>query len=498
VEQIIFFPFDKLRDQLNYSDIFILFFFKLITVPLLETIKQQFEEVKKGNISAREKLFESMWTNFTNMAHDEQIHAVLLDTNKWANAHAAENPEFLALCNLTLGTVEFLSDNYDLGAKYLNKAYDSFVERKDEDGAAATSVVIGFSHRGAGDIDLALKFGLPGMEHLERCGKYKMFQIVGNYWIGSVYAETGHLDEAFELFQKGLHIDYPRGIESMAARLTNGVAGVYMKQKKYSLALEYYQKALDLCESTTEITFKARGLTDLADYYVKMGNFQEAIRYNEEALAIRQGMKIQNAVITNLMNLGDIYNKQGKFNDAIKMLTSALKLAEEIKVKVKMYQIHQLLSNIYLGMGNITDSLAHYKSFHEIREDVNHEELDHKVKNQVQLFQAQQTQKENAVIKAQKIEIEKKNIALQETIDELTLAKISKKAKALTLSLALVLFIFQDKILETVLHIFASDNYWLSLSIKIAIIFSLEPVNKAIEHYLLRKVIKRQKKEVLV
>jgi hypothetical protein len=51
----------------------------------------------------------------------------------------------------------------------------------------------------------------------------------------------------------------------------------------------------------------------------------------------------------------------------------------------------------------------------------------------------------------------------------------------LTLGLALILFVFQDKILETALHLFASDNYLLSLSIKIAIIFSLEPVNKAIE-----------------
>jgi tetratricopeptide (TPR) repeat protein len=129
------------------------------------------------------------------------------------------------------------------------------------------------------------------------------------------------------------------------------------------------------------------------------------------------------------MNLGDIYNKQGKFNDAIKMLSNALKLAEEIKVKVKMYQIHQLLSNIYLGMGNITDSLAHYKSFHEIREDVNHEDLDRKVKNQVQLFQAQQTQKENAIIKVQKIEIEKKNIELQETLMNSPWPRSVKKQK---------------------------------------------------------------------
>jgi hypothetical protein len=100
------------------------------------------------------------------MAHDEKIHALLLEINKWANTHASENPEFLALSNLTLGTVEFLADNYDRGSAYLNKAYDAFAERKDEDGVAAASVMIGFSHRGVGEIDLALKFGLPAWNNL--------------------------------------------------------------------------------------------------------------------------------------------------------------------------------------------------------------------------------------------------------------------------------------------------------------------------------------------
>lgn len=89
------------------------------------------------------------------------------------------------------------------------------------------------------------------------------------------------------------------------------------------------------------------------------------------------------------------------------------------------------------------ESLAHYKAFHEIREDVNHEDLDRKVKNQVQLFQAQLTEKESAIIKAQKIEIEKKNIELQETIDELTLARISKKQEHLHLALVLCCLFFK-------------------------------------------------------
>jgi len=464
----------------------------------IEKIKSLFEEIKKGNYKLRDEFFETLWLNFTTLAHHADADTLLEQMTQWAIAHAKDHPEFLGLTYLTDGSISFLADNFDRSTKNISKAQEIFSDLKDEDALAAAALQLGFKYRAEGNIDMALKLGLPAMDQLEHSGKYKMYLIIGYYWIGGIYADTGHMEESIELFQKGLNVDYPAGIENMAARLTNGIAGVYMKQKKYSLALEYYQKALDLCETTTEYTFRARGLTDLGDYYVKMGNYKEAIHYNEEALACEREMKIQNGIITNLVNLGDIYNKQRKGNEAIAVLSQALKVAEEIGVKVKMYQIHQLLSDIYLGMGNVSESLAHHKSFHEIREEVNHEDLDRKVKNQVQLFQAQQTQKENAIIKAQKIEIEKKNIELQDTIDELTLAKISKKAKALTLALALVLFIFQDKILEIVLHVFASDNYLLSLAIKVAIIFSLNPVNKAIETYLLRKVIKKKKKEVLV
>ena len=109
------------------------------------------------------------------------------------------------------------------------------------------------------------------------------------------------------------------------------------------------------------------------------------------------------------------------------------------------------------------------------------------------MFEAEQTKKENIIIRQQKAEIHAKNIKLQETIDELTLARINKKARALTIGLGIALFIFQDRILGFALDLLSSNNYFLSLGVKMGIIFSLSPINGAIEHYLLRKVIKKRK-----
>ncbi len=107
------------------------------------------------------------------------------------------------------------------------------------------------------------------------------------------------------------------------------------------------------------------------------------------------------------------------------------------------------------------------------------------------VFEADQTRKENAFIRQQKVEIEQKNRELQDTIDELTRAKIGRKAKAFTLAIAIVLFIFQDAILRTALKLLASDNYFLLLAVKMAIIFSLAPINRSIEHHLYKRVTRK-------
>ena len=58
----------------------------------------------------------------------------------------------------------------------------------------------------------------------------------------------------------------------------------------------------------------------------------------------------------------------------------------------------------------------------------------------------------------------------------------------MTLALVLVLFVFQDAILGTALRLLASNNYFVLLAVKMAIIFSLAPINRSIERYLLRRV----------
>lgn len=414
----------------------------------VDQLEQLFDRLDRGDTTVTEQFFNLIWINFTRFAHDASVQPLFARMDTWVAEHADSLSEFNNYYLLSRGFMAFLKDQYEPAIHLFDKAYAGFEAAQNEDGMAAICIAQGFLYRSMGDIGLSMKNGLRGMEQFSRSGNLKMFQIIGGYWVGGVYAETGHLEEALELFHNALNVDYPDGVNSFRVRLINGIAGVYLKQKKYDLALENFQKALDLCDDTTERTFMARGLTDLGDYYFEMKDYPLAIQYNTEALKLRREMNIQYGAITNLINLGQIYFTQGDTSAAIQILKEALKLADEIQVKVKMYPIHKLLSEIYADLGDFQESLNQYKKYHEIRDAVNEEDMQRRVKNQEKLLKAQQIEKENEIIKAQKIEIEnakkRSDELLHNILPEEVAEELKEKGSAEARSYAEVTVLFTD------------------------------------------------------
>ena len=271
-----------------------------------------------------------------------------------------------------------------------------------------------------------------------------------------------------------------------------------MAQQKYPEAKACLESAMEAAEKYNHPISISTSLTELGNYYFAIGNFAEAENYHTRSLVLREQHQLIGGAITNCTRLGEIFIQQFKPEEAITIIEKGLTLANQIQVKAKMYQLQLLLSEIYQRKNDLVKSLFHYKLFHKLHEQVELEDNERKIKNAHLVFEAEQTFKENVIIKQQKALIEKKNIELQETIDALTRARIGKKARAITLVIAIVLFIIEDSILHFALDLVSSDNYFISLSVKMIIIFSLSPINKAVEHYLLKKIMKKRKMEVVM
>jgi tetratricopeptide (TPR) repeat protein len=217
---------------------------------------------------------------------------------------------------------------------------------------------------------------------------------------------------------------------------------------------------------------------------------------NRQALAIHEQGKSTGAAVTCCVNLGEIYLKLAKWDEALEVLNKGLALAEQSKVKPKMYQVHLLLSKVYKGMNDLAKSLYHHEISHELREKVQDENNARILADAQLVFEAEQTMNENIIIKKQKQEIEHKNRKLQETIDELTITKISRKAKGITLFVGIGLIVAEDPIFSYVLGSIGPGNFWLSILAKVIVIFSLQPINMAIERYLLHRFVLKKRKRL--
>ena len=461
--------------------------------PQIKQLEALFSQ-RKIDPAAFGAFFDRLWITADLLPRNE-MREIVDHAIECCSADVPLNKANLAIATFASGFVAFHEGDYHNSLSILALARELFSELNDEQGVYAVAFMEGCNYRTLGEMELAVRHLLEAHQHLQRSGCYRHFLGFCLHQLAEIYSETGQLDEALKFHQ--LCEKYTSAEETenktILARTLNGIGVVYRLQKKYALALEYLGRALKLTEQINNPSARARVLTDLGIYYFEMGDYQKAAEQQQQALDIRVDMHIENGVVTNMILLAEISVKSAQSDEAIVLLNKALSIAEQIMVKQKMFHIHSMLSEIYQLKGDTARSLFHYKTFHLIREEVQNENNEKKIKNLHLIFQAEQTIQENAIIKAQKIEIETRNTQLQETIDELTITKISRKAKALTLIVGITLVVAQDPIFELVLTRISESNYLFTLAAKVVIIMSLKPIDIAIEKYLLKKIVLKKK-----
>lgn len=424
----------------------------------------------------------------------EQAEAV----HAWAEQNAAQNPLLFCYGKLVLVFNYFYSEQYDKALPLLIEVQRLFEEQNDPEGTAICLNFQGSIYRTFGNVDLALKACWAAHDQLSKSGQHPFFLLACNVNIGGIYFDRKHYDEALPHFKSALEMAEELNKPYWIIYALHGLGKIYLMQQKFQDARECFEKAMTVAEQYKHPLSVSNSLTELGNYYFTTGSYAEAEDFHKRSLALREQNQLMGGAITNCIRLGEIYTKQFKPKEAISILEKGLKLATQMNVKPKMYQIHFLLSEIYQSKNDPVKSLFHYKLFHELRDQVEVEDNERKIKNAHLVFEAEQTLKENIIIKKQKAEIERKNIELQETIDELTRARISKKARAITLVIAIILFVMEDTILHFALEFVSTNNYFISMLVKMVIIFSLSPIDKAIENYLLKRLVKKKKREVLV
>ena len=410
----------------------------------------------------------------------------------WSESGAYREPVMRGYALFVQGMDRFIAEELRESLQLLTRARAIFAEQDEREGLGLCAMMIGAIYRSFENFDLALKVLWEGFELLRASGRYPIYVAATANSLANIELELGDLDEARHMFD--VTYEESTRADDFYFRIygLHGLARVHMRQHHPDDAHALFQQALELAERHRHPLHVSNSLTELASFQFSRGDLDAAESLSVRALDIREQNRLLAGAVTNCLRLAEIRCRRSQCDEALPMLRRALDIAEELHLKPKIAQVHQQLSQLYEQTGDAAKSLDHYKRFHALREEIEREDSARKLADAKTVFEAEQTRKENAIIRAQKAEIEVKNRELQDTIDELTRAKIGRRAKALTLALAIVLFIFQDAILGTALRLLASNNYFVLLAVKMAIIFSLSPINRAIERYLLKRVTRQR------
>lgn len=413
---------------------------------------------------------------------------------KWTEQHAKHKQLRFAYSKLILAFSRFYNEQYELAMPMLTELTDLFNGQNDRNGAAVCTLLQGSIYRTLGNFDMALMALWEAHEQLKKTELFRHFYMACGVTLGGTLLEMKQYEAAISHFTTSLEKAEATGSFYWNIYALHGLGKVYLINQNYPAAKLCFEKAKTVAEKYNHPLSLCNSIGELGNYYYAVQDFETAGKLHLEALTMREQYGFTGGVITSCLQLGETYIKQQRWKDSVDILEKGLKMALPLKVKLKMYQMHLLLSDIYERRGDLTKSLQHYKDFHHLREQVEAEDNARKLINARIIFEAEQTKKENSIIKKQKQEIEKKNIELQEIVDELTRAKIGRKARAITLVIAIALFILDDTILHFALSVVPANNYFISLIVKMVIIFSLGPINKSIEHFLLKKVIHKENK----
>lgn len=102
-------------------------------------------------------------------------------------------------------------------------------------------------------------------------------------------------------------------------------------------------------------------------------------------------------------------------------------------------------------------------------------------------------------IKAINEQLNEKNVLLQNTIDELSKTRLSRRAATITIIAAMLLFILSEGLLEPFIEAQArkADYHanWISFAFKGFIALLLKPIEYLIDRYLQREAIRNQEKQ---
>ena len=311
---------------------------------------------------------------------------------------------------------------YDESLTKSEEALKYFETLKDLKGQAQVLRNIGSIHINLGNYPDALNMYLRALKLSEEEGD-TLPQAGSLLNLGFLYEKLKLFQESLVSYQKALPLAEKVKNNHLQSLLKNNIAFTFVQQQEYNQALDMAQQSLELARENNYRDVQALALDTLGATYLGMLDFDKALMNFRESFKISQANNRPEAVITALLNIAKVYQKQDELNKALINIAKALSLAKENGIKPVIFECHELLANIYEQRGETNHALVHYKSFHNIKEEIFNQEADDKLKSLEVLHRTETARKEAEIFQLRNVRLEQEILERSKVEAELVKAK---------------------------------------------------------------------------
>lgn len=306
-----------------------------------------------------------------------------------------------------LGSSFVFETNYPEAIKFYQQALSIAEEIELWSEVAHINNNLGVIYNEIGNYKTAYLYLTEALNNYEKSGiSDKKIGALNN--IGLIYLNLKNYEKAREFFNRALDPAIQPKDTILVVSVLNNIALSYLNETKHDLALSHLHQAIDLSKQVNNkyglcISFQLMG-----NIYLQLDQTSKAYSAYQESIAIADSTNLTYQLASARLGIAGVLLKQGKTTEATGIAFQVMKEAEDQKSLGLKSSVHQVLADIYEQSGDFSRSLHHYREHIKAQQEVVSQTIIHQVYD-IELSHLDE------VNKTQKLELEKKELAISKT-----------------------------------------------------------------------------------
>lgn len=297
------------------------------------------------------------------------------------------------------------NSNYDASISLLEKAIETAGDAAPLAFSIKLNVAIGINYYYKGNLDIALKYYIRGIELAEKRAQTNDPNPVG---LASLYYNVATIFSGNEMFAlrkeylaKALNLAKEHSNQFLEERILNGLAGVLLEEKNFDEALTHLFVALNLAEQVKDTIGYATVINNIGLAFVESGRHNEAIEYLLQGLAIKQQSGNKQAIAQSHLHLGICYNKSSHPAEAIRYFNLAIELLQEIGADKLLSECYMNIAESYATLGEYDKAYRCQLQYDKLRDVLFSSNKANTISETISSFELSRSYREAEALKSQ-------------------------------------------------------------------------------------------------